>query len=56
MKNSKYNEDDYESSVSEKTHPSPDKDSRFYRKSKPELSLSNPTVTYCKQRKRLLSQ
>lgn len=42
--------DDY----SERTHPTPDRDSRFYRLFKPELSLSNPTVTYCKLRKRLL--
>lgn len=56
MDNKNLHEVDYENTVSEKTHPTPDSDSRFYRKAKPELSLSNPTVTYCKQKKRLLSQ
>lgn len=32
-----------------------EKDSRFYRKFKQELSLSNPTVTYMKCKERLLS-
>ncbi|MCI6266831.1 MAG: hypothetical protein MR598_08320 [Erysipelotrichaceae bacterium] len=32
-----------------------EKDSSFYRKFKQELSLSNPTVTYMKHKKRLLS-
>lgn len=38
----------------EKTHPTPDKDSRFYRKFKPEVHLSNPTVTYRKRKENLL--
>lgn len=42
--------DDY----SERTHPTPDSDSRFYRKYKPELSLSNPTVTYSRGNRRLI--
>lgn len=32
----------------------PENDSRFYRKFKPELSLSNHTVTYCKKKKLLI--
>ena len=32
----------------------PENDSRFYRKFKPELSLSNHTVTYCKKKKRII--
>ena len=31
-----------------------ERDSKFYRKFKPELPLSNPTTTYNKHRKRLL--
>lgn len=45
---------DYMDAVSVKTHPSPDRDSKFYRKFKPELPLSNPTITYNKHRERLL--
>lgn len=45
---------DYAKAVSAKTHPSPDPDSRFYRKFKPEISLSNSAVTYNKHREKLL--
>lgn len=45
---------DYAKAVSAKTNPSPAPDSKFYRKFKPELPLSNPTTTYHKHRERLL--
>lgn len=47
---------DNSDAISDKTHPSPDKDSRFYRKFKPECTLSNPSTSYRKYRKKILSQ
>lgn len=44
---------DYLKAVSVKTHPSPDADSRFYRKFKSQITLSNPQITYNKHRKGL---
>lgn len=45
---------DYAKAVSSKTHPVPINDTRFYRRFKPELPLSNSTTTYNKHRERLL--
>lgn len=45
---------DYANAISTKTHPSPNRDSKFYRKFKPALPLSNPTTTYNKHRQRLI--
>lgn len=56
MENAKNRIYDYVSAISEKTHPSPEEDSRFYRKFKPEISLNNPNATYRKHRKKLLKQ
>ena len=47
---------DYDNAISERTHPSPEEDSRFYRKYKPEISLDNPNTTYRKRRVKLLKQ
>lgn len=55
MNKDKIKELDYINVVSTKTHPSLDEDSRFYRKFKAPLSLTNPTVTYRKHRVKLLS-
>lgn len=48
------NKTNFVNTVSAKMPSSPDRDSKFYRKFKPELPLSNPTTTYNKHRKRLL--
>ncbi len=44
---------DYSKAVSDKTHPLPDPDSRFYRKLKNLTSLKNSKITYNKHRKKL---
>ncbi len=56
MDNNRIRELDYINAVSAKTHPSPDEDSRFYRKFKAPLSLTNPAVTYRKHKEKLLSR
>lgn len=44
---------DYSKAVSDKTHPLPDPDSKFYRKLKNLTSLKNSKITYNKHRKKL---
>ena len=47
---------DYVNAISDRTHPSPEEDSRFYRKDKPEIFPRNPNVTYGKRRGKLSKQ
>lgn len=55
MDDSKIKAIEYANAVSEKTHPLPNEDSRFFDKIKSALPLSNPGVTYRKHSKKLLS-